>query len=442
LADLALLARSEIGADRVAITRHLDLERLSPSDALLVVHPQGHLDVGELEAFMRAGGRVALFDDYGSGSELLAHFGIRRLPLPAVPSRMLRGNPALAVAESASRPEALPEALRDLSGDTPVVMNHATGLGDANLLPLLVVRGGRDVPGLAGARSEPGRHVPGFAGAWSEPEGEGDVLVAVAGVVGRGRFLAVGDSSVAMNAMLRFPGNRSLATSVVRYLAGEDKAASDQGKLYIFANDAVMTGEFGTPSLLPKAARVAAVGTLDALRQGLSPGLSYFAAVVVGLGVIGWASIRAGRTYKATVPRFARPVPIAAQGGLAGLVASLTEPAASPARVVLELRRAIEEQVAVRLGLDRPAPYGELVARVRARGMLAASDADALAALLARLSRLESRTRAFGRVWGLLGYGKRAEIAALLDRARRLLTAMDGASQASPGRGRGLAVET
>jgi hypothetical protein len=392
LAQLVSLAQADIARDRISTPRRLELEELSPADALLIVHPQTHLDTGELESFIRAGGRVALFDDYGTGSEVLAHFGIRRLPLPSNPARRLRSNPALALAEPPAVQRSLPEALREMREMDPVVTNHATGLEDTGLLPLLVVRG----------------------------HGEPEVLLAVAGTIGRGRFLAVGDSSIAMNAMLRYPGNRSFAVSVLRYLSGDREADANRGRLYILTQDATLTGEFGPAPPIPKPVRSAIVGTLDALKQGMPPAATYFAAVAVGLGVILWASSRAGRTYKESLPRFVQPTPVAAQGGVAGQAASLA--AGSPLRALAELRRAIEERITLRLGLDRPLPRSELVARIRAKGLLGESDARDLDRLLTRLAQIERGAR-----W-LRHPGERlkpSEPMAMVERSRGLLAAMD-----------------
>src|SRR5579859_3638527 len=64
LAQLVTLAQGETSPDRIVTPKRLDLGQLSPADALLIVHPLTHLDAGAIEAFIRAGGRVALLDDY------------------------------------------------------------------------------------------------------------------------------------------------------------------------------------------------------------------------------------------------------------------------------------------------------------------------------------------------------------------------------------------
>lgn len=201
-AQLVQMARDELGATHVLTPATLDYHKLDRTDGIVIVHPENTLDVDELSAFMRAGGRVVLLDDYGTGDTLLARFGIRRVPLPQRPLAMLRGNPALAIAEGASAHA----TVRDIGR---VVTNHATGLEHRALSPVLVVRG----------------------------DGEPDVLVGVAGAVGQGRLMAIGDSSILMNSMLRYPGNHALALSVLRYAVEDDVWGKRGGKLYVVAND-------------------------------------------------------------------------------------------------------------------------------------------------------------------------------------------------------------
>ena len=404
LSDLVRMAQAEFGPTHVVPTHDLDLGRLVPADALVLIHPTRELDVDELNAFMTSGGRIILLDDYGTGDALLGHFGVRRVPLPEHPAEMLRSNPAFAVAEAVSSHRAVQDVTR-------VATDHATGLSDRALAPLLVVRG----------HDEP------------------DVLLAVAGVVGRGRLLAVGDASVAMNSMLRYPGDHALGVALLRYAADTappsgaaiaDEAAARPtglgGTVYLLANDFVLSGRAGDHSPLSDAKR-AVRGAFDSLKQGASPTAAYVAALAVALAVVAWTSLRAGRVHKATLPQFARPIPVAAQGGVAGHAAVLGAPATSRALVMLELKSALEEAVASKLGLERVIGADDLVARARAAGWLGESDAQALAEELARLSRFAAahiqRERGFLRRVG------DAEVAATARRVRRLVEAVESASR-------------
>ncbi len=391
LSQLVGIAQAELGAGRVAALTHLDLSLLHKEDALFIVHPTTALDVDELTTFMRAGGRVVILDDYGTGDELLARFGIRRVPLPSRPAEMLRDNPALAIAEPASNHA----AVRDVGR---VVLNHATGLDHKALSAVLVVRG----------------------------QGEPDVLLSVAGAVGQGRLLAVGDSSVLMNSMLRYPGNRALGAALVRYAAEDDVWGRRDGKLILLANDFVTTGSFGTDSRLGGAMGELSRTFEEALetlrRDGMPPLASYLLALAVGLGVIGWTSTRAGHPHRAVAPRFVKPAAVANQGGVAGRAAVLAAPGTQRMLAMLEMKSALEEDIATRLGLDRPPPGEELAKRARAAGLLDAGQAEALARLLKTLGEMESafsmhRLRKIDRV-------RDADVQAVAARVRDLLEAV------------------
>jgi hypothetical protein len=388
LSELVRMARDDLGASRVIVAPALDLSQLEREDALLLVHPERDLDADELAAFMHAGGRIVLLDDYGTGDELLARFGIRRVPLPDRPAEMLRGNPSLPIAEAAGPHE----VVRGLSH---VVINHGTGLDQPALSPLLVVHG----------------------------QGEPDVLVAMTGAVGRGGLVAVGDASVAINEMMRYPANRALAASLVRYATRDDAWGPRRGKLYVLVGDFETVGAFGAGTSAGGAydeARRAALGALETLRrEGMPPMAAYLAALVVGLGVVVWTSARAGKTHRATTPCFVRPVPMAAHGGVAGRAAALTAPNAPRALALLELKSALEEELATRLGLDRTPPHEELVSRLRAANLVDAAVAHDLSRLLAMLARMETRLATRRR--GAVERVRDADVLAVAARVREVL---------------------
>jgi hypothetical protein len=394
LSQFVGIAQAELGTQRVVAASHVDLSQLRKEDALFIVHPSSAMDVDELSTFMRAGGRVVILDDYGTGDELLARFGIRRVPLPSRPAEMLRDNPALAIAEPASTHA----AVRDVGR---VVTNHATGLDHKALSAVLVVRG----------------------------QGEPDVLLSVAGAVGQGRLLAVGDSSVLMNSMLRYPGNHALAAALVRYATEDDVWGKRDGKLYVLANDFVTTGTFGADSRVGGALGEAwrtFEEALETLRHDGMPALAaYLLALAVGLGVVAWTSTRAGHPHRAVAPRFVKPAPPAVQGGVAGRAAVLAAPGTSRVLAMLEMKNALEEDIATRLGLDRAPPPEELAKRARAAGLLDAERAEALARLLKMLGEMENafslrQRRAIDRV-------RDADVFAVATRVRDLLEAVGSA---------------
>jgi hypothetical protein len=387
-------ARAQLGAQRVVVRSTLSLSDLHREDALVLVHPENTLDVDELQAFMRAGGRIVVLDDYGKGDELLGRFGIRRVPLPLRPAEMLRGNSAFAIAEPASTHE----VARDVGR---VVTNRATGLEQRALSEVLVVRG----------------------------DGEPDVLVSVAGAVGQGRLLAVGDSSIVMNSMLRYPGNRSLALNLVRYASEDDVWGKRDGKLYVLANGFETTGSFANDSRFGGTAgdiQHAMADALESVRHdGLPTMAAYLLALAGGLGIIAWTTTQAGRPHKAATPRFVRPVSIVAQGGVAGRTAALVAPGTSRTLAALEVKSALEEDIATRLGLDHaPAPR-DLAQKALAAGLFDKEQSEELGRLLEVLAHMEvamSVQRQGGR-----GGGSRvrdADVFAIAARARHLLEAV------------------
>jgi hypothetical protein len=357
------VAEVELGASRVALTSSLDLHQLDPADALVLVHPTRALDVDGLAAFIRAGGRIIALDEHGTGDELFARFGIRRRPMPRRPAEMLRGNPALAIAE----PGAAHPAVLDVSR---VVTNHATGLEQPDLAPVLVVHG----------------------------DGEDDVVLALAGNVGRGRLLAIGDASVLINAMLRYPGNRSLALALVRFAVADDSRGTRGGKLYVLANDFETTGSFGSTSAFAESASEAQHAIARSLEtaglttpEGVAPLAAYLTALAIGVGIIVWTGVHAGKTHKLVTPRFARGVPVVAHGGIAGHAAVLGAPGTSRALAVAELKSALEEELATKLGLQRAPSSDQLVAALRRAHLLDDKGARALSLLLASMARAAAK---------------------------------------------------
>ncbi len=401
LSQLIAMARSEVPGGHVIVAQRLDLGRLEATDALVLVHPEREIDPDELSAFMRSGGRVILMDDYGTGDVLLEHFGIRRVPLPERPNAMLRSNPVFAVADAVG----VHPVVRNVER---VVTNHATGLSDDRLAPLLVVRG----------RSE-------------------DVVLAVAGVVGQGRLVAVGDASVAMNAMLRYPGNLEFAHALIRFAADaavppdghghEIGTTARTGKLYFLIGDFTIQGRYGGSFRTDPSGAVGRIAAeaIDVLRGGLPPNATYVLAVALGLGVVFWAGTRAGRTYKRSTSRFTRPVSILAQGGIAGHAAALSSASAGTSRLLalVELRNALEEQLATRLGLDRIVAHDQLIALALAAGLLDAERAKALGALLKQLARFQLPLP--NRRQPRLGRASDAELREALHRVRGVLAAVD-----------------
>ncbi len=373
------IARAELGSDRIVPRGDLDWAALGPEDALLLVHPERGVSSDRLAAFMRAGGRVAILDDFGASARTLGRFGIQRAPAPTRPTAQLRNNPELAIAEPVLG--ALPGkgvgVHPAVAGVERLITNHPAALRSAELTPLLRIAAvdGDAIIALAG---EPKSATSGGAA---------------------GKLIAMSDPSVLINEMLRYPGNRAFASALVRYLGRQDEGG--QGKLYIVTNDFVEHGSFGMADL-----RSDLEARLEALRReafdlwsdGLSGPLGWGLGALLGLGLAGLSFLRIGHAHLPVPPSFTRPPSSAAQGGAVGRAAVLGAPSTPKALILLELKSALEEALAHRLGVMPPqrpplAAMLEEVLRSRshpeARTTLDASDRLAFKEVLEHMSRAE-----------------------------------------------------
>jgi Domain of unknown function (DUF4350) len=357
--DFLELAREQLGPSRVIIATSLDFHELRMQDGLILIHPERSLDAEELSGFMRAGGRVVQLDDFGTGDALLQHFGIRRVPLPRHPAETLRHNPELAIATPAAEHQVV-------RGVSRVMTNHATGLLHPDLSPVLEVRG----------------------------EDEPPVLVAEAGAVGHGRFLAVGDPSIVINSMLRYPGNRTFAKNLLVYATDDDAWGKRQGRVFFAIGDFTQRGSYGTESSIGddlNAFRRAASDALESVRrEGMPPMASYVLSALIGLAVILWVGARAGRTHRPSPPRFTRPVPLALQGGVAGHAAVIGARTTTRTLAVLELKSALEEGLASLLGHDQAPAADVLLQELGQRGLLGGEELVLLRQLLVRMANVET----------------------------------------------------
>jgi hypothetical protein len=215
LAELLAVA-AESGIEVRAPAR-IELSALTARDGLLLVYPVAPPPRSDLTAFMYEGGRLALADDFGQGRALLDGFRIeRRAPMVAGDAQRLRGNRNVLIAT--------PRVRHPLASDVlALVTNHPRALHHAAL------------DAIFGFDEQPGALV-------------------LAGAVGRGRLVAIGDSSVLINNMLEFSGNRAFARNLVRYLA-------QGGRLWIAAAGSELVGTYGDAS---------AADPLADLREGLA----------------------------------------------------------------------------------------------------------------------------------------------------------------------------
>jgi len=359
-AEFVQLARRELGDARIMATERIDLARLHPEDSLILLHPEKTLDLGSLARFMRAGGRVILLDDYGRADALLRHFGMDRVPTPRHPPDSVRNDPELPIAEPAGPHPVVTDVRR-------VVTNHPTGIKHPDLSPILKIRGG---------------------------PGEPDVFVAVAGAVGQGRLLIVGDPSIVMNSMLRYADNRAFARALVRYAGEDDTWGKRGGHVYIAAGDFGQDGAYGADDSIftDLSGRLRSLDdVLTTVRHdGFPPWALYAVAVLVGLGVVIWVGANAGRTHRPLVPRFTRPIPLTAQGGVAGRAAVLAAPQTSRALAMLELKSALEEETCGLLHLDQVPAHNVLLEQLAEARLLEPAAIAELRQLLLRMAHVET----------------------------------------------------
>src|SRR5687768_11025629 len=170
VSELMQLARDR--GITIEVPARLDAGTLSPADALLILSPDEPLPSREITAFLRAGGRVLLADDFGAGDSLLGTFEIGRGPPSTASALKLRGNPALLVA----RPHGQHRLTREV---TALVSNHPAMVYHRELSPIFELH-------------------------------RGEALV-LAGAVGEGRLVVLSDPSVLIDNMLELRGNRRFA---------------------------------------------------------------------------------------------------------------------------------------------------------------------------------------------------------------------------------------
>lgn len=340
LSELLAVAAEEDA--HVEVVTRLDLGTLTPADGLLIVHPTEELPSEALSAYMRAGGRVALADDFGAGDSLFRVFRIGRGDAnPDGPSVLrLRGNPELLVARPMT-PHALCE------GVSSIVTNHPRVLFHADLEPIYAV-------------------------------GDHDAVV-LAGAVGPGRLVAIGDPSILINNMLELEGNRRFASNLFLYLRG-----SAGGRILLVPPGARLAGVYGEPGAdrplhdLRAALERAASVELPPLALRI---LAFSVAIILLILVAGVLPRRS--PYHASAMFREQPVP----GGLAGRVEWYRARPTDLLEPTLTYKLELESAVCARLGLRldssaagrtaRRASPEEMLTAMRTRGLAAPTIDDA-----------------------------------------------------------------
>ncbi|MCC7541630.1 MAG: hypothetical protein IT379_35760 [Deltaproteobacteria bacterium] len=341
--DLAAIARQE-GIALARPVERFDLSALRADDGLLLLAPEPEVPAGGLQAFLRAGGRVAIAADYQrGGTTILDWFRIELGRVPTDGVERERQNPHLAVA--------IPRSAHALcAGVDGIVTNHARTVRHPRLRPVL-----------------------GFTRT-------GDDALVLTGRVGEGRLVAVGDPSVLINNMLRFRGNRRFAANLLRYLAGERR-----GRVVVLAGSIRIVGSYGAapePTTLLEALNRA----LDELsKMPLPPGLTRLVAFLVAFGAIVLFGFLVPRRSPYDGEHLV-PVPHA-EGGFAGRLGVFERPGANLLYPALVYKSVLEADVLRLLGAPGPLALRDVLERLRAR-RVPAGEVARFRELLLELDRL------------------------------------------------------
>jgi hypothetical protein len=339
LSELIEVAREEDAP--LEVLSRIDLGTLTPADGLLVIHPTDELPADDLSDYMRAGGRVAVADDFGTADTLFRVFRIGRgEPSPDAPSVLrLRGNRELLVARPLSQ-HPLTE------GVGAIVTNHPRVLFHAELEPILAI-GDRDAVVLAGA-------------------------------VGEGRLVAIGDPSLFINNMLELDGNRRFASNLFLYLRGDAG-----GRVFLLEPGGELVGRYGEPG---------ADRPLHDLRALIERYAGYelppLALRILALFLVAITLIIVAGVLPRTSPYRASAMfrEEAVAGGLTGRVEWYRARATDLLEPTLVYKLELEAALAAALGLQlqgaasgRPGPLvpQEMLSVMRARGLSAQTIDDA-----------------------------------------------------------------
>ena len=366
------IAKKELGPDRLKPVATLDWSAVRADDGILFLHPSEPIDAQEASEFMKLGGRVAVIDDFGRGDDLLKRFKIQRVRMPGRPVAALRSNPELPIAEPW-----LEISRGQIGSPHPVVanvkrmvLNHPMALVHPDLSPVLKVR-------LSGSE---------------------DAIVAVAGQVDKGRLFAMSDPSALINSMLRYPGNRAFAAGLIRYLAND--AERGQGRLFLVANNYKQEGSVGGDRSMIQDAEAALRQLADSLADVRKTGLpSWLLAITAAVAVAAmgvWVGRASGKPYKSPLPRYARATPLVARGGVAGRFAMLAAPSSPKSLVVLELKSALFEGTAAKLGLEPNPGSAAVLGALRNHPAIDESLWKRAQAIVKRMDQLESVVLAGG----------------------------------------------
>jgi hypothetical protein len=194
-----------------------------------------------------------------------------------------------------------------------------------------------------------------------------------------------------MNSMLRYAGNKAFARGLIHYAVDSDAWGKRGGKLFIAAGTFEQKGAYGGEENAVSSFFRDLRDLMDQIRkEGLPAILAWGASIALGLALVVWVGSRAGRLHKPMLPRFTRKIPAVAQGGVAGHAAVIAAPQTTRVLAILELKSALEEQLAAVLGLPKVPGHQELLEQIGSRRLLDAEGMVALRRLLLRMANVET----------------------------------------------------
>lgn len=365
--EFVRLAQDQLGKERVILSKHINYNDLTQADTLLIIHPEQRLDSASVSEFLVNGGRVGIFDDYGRGADFLRAFGILSEPAPTSPAEQLQDNPNLAVATPTIQVAAGAKLGRHpiTLGVERVVTNHPRVFQHPDLTAVLDI---------------------------VDRQGAPHTLLLTGIIAQKGRLLALGDPSVFINFMMRYPSNRKLASGVLLYLteskpnpqSPDPKAA----RLFILTNHFDQTGQFGSRRrLLDRLDELyeGARASLEQLQGGaLNRELILFMATLTMVWIVASHTRRMLRLPSLTRTTYALPPVLAAQVGAAGRLDVLSSNHAAPVLSVLELDGVLRDAIARRLGVDSNLNPKQLKIEVERAGV-PAEQADQLEQVLRKI---------------------------------------------------------
>ncbi|HEY6876544.1 MAG TPA: DUF4350 domain-containing protein [Polyangiales bacterium] len=319
----------------------VDLAQLTPRDALLIVSPDAALPTSALTTFLRDGGRVALLDDFGSGERLLAAYQVQRLTAPRDLVPALRDDPNLLIAYPASE-----HPLVD--GVDLLLTNGASALRHRDLKPVFTF-------------------------------GHSDAALVLAGAVGAGRLVAVGDGSVLINQLMALPEHQRFAKNLLAYL----HRAS--GRTFLVAHDTRFEGTYGGSNShgLSYVDGFLKRITHPDLPPGVLSLLSFGLCAIAAVMVVGSLPRRSPYVRKDLAPRV--------RAGVAGRLSMREQDAPNLVWTLLDYKRELTSELSRRLGLSATPSVSSVLSALRQRGWREPQLLE-LNALLSRLEQVATAT--------------------------------------------------